>query len=191
MIDARYYHVDGPFSLKDLLAGSDVRIPEGKKLLGKVITAPAPLARSQPGHISFLSGRAYRKDIETAQATACLVIQDLAEAIGAARIMPLVTARPRTVFAKVIARFATPKLWDTEGIRPDVASAARLHPTVVIGSGVHIEADVHIGPGTYIGPGVQIGVGTHIGANVSIQAARIGQNCRIKSGAVIGSEGFG
>ena len=60
---------------------------------------------------------------------------------------------------------------------------ANIHPNAQIGKGVIIEpfatvsSDVIIGDGTYIGP-----------TAVILPGCRIGKNCKIHSGAVIGGE---
>lgn len=60
------------------------------------------------------------------------------------------------------------------------------------GSPPQIDSSVEIGLGCAIGPGVRIGPRTKIGNNVTIAAhAKIGADCVIKSGAVIGEDGFG
>lgn len=62
--------------------------------------------------------------------------------------------------------------------RPE--SAPRIHASVTIGAGVSV------------GRGVSIGEGTVLEHNVRIaDGVQIGKDCRIKSGAVIGEDGFG
>ena len=69
---------------------------------------------------------------------------------------------------------------------PSISTSAVIDPTAVIGAGVAI------GPGCVIGPDVQIGAGTEIRANVVIGPGVVmGQRCFVKSGAIIGEEGFG
>jgi UDP-3-O-[3-hydroxymyristoyl] glucosamine N-acyltransferase len=67
-----------------------------------------------------------------------------------------------------------------------------ISPGAVIDATATIGADVSIGPGCVIGPDVQIGDGTEIRANVVIgPRVVLGQRCLVKSGAIIGEEGFG
>ena len=87
---------------------------------------------------------------------------------------------PRLAFAIACAAFfeARPS--------PEISPSASVDPTATVGVGVAI------GPGSVIGPGVQIGDGTEIRANVVIGPdVVIGRRCLIKSGAIIGEEGFG
>lgn len=66
-----------------------------------------------------------------------------------------------------------------------------IHHTAIITSGAEIGENVYIGPYTVIGK-ANIGAGCIIESNVRIyDDVTIGENCRIKSGAIIGGEGFG
>lgn len=66
-----------------------------------------------------------------------------------------------------------------------------IHSSSVLSPGVKIGKDVYIGPNCYI-EACEIGDDCIIESNVHIyDNVKIGNNCRIKSGAVIGGEGFG
>ena len=63
-----------------------------------------------------------------------------------------------------------------------------IHPTAIIYPGAKIEGDVEIGPYAVIGSDVVIKKGTKISSHVVIEGwTTIGENCRIYTGAVIGS----
>ena len=67
-----------------------------------------------------------------------------------------------------------------------------IHSTAVIGKRCRISKNVYIGPYVTICDEVTIGSGTRIFAGVHIcSSARIGKNVVIKSGCVIGGDGFG
>jgi len=79
-----------------------------------------------------------------------------------------------------------------------VAETADLSPSASIGANCVIEdhavinEDVVIGPGSVIGEGARLGAGTRLFANVTVmRGVVIGERCFIKSGAVLGSDGFG
>ncbi len=73
-----------------------------------------------------------------------------------------------------------------------IDATARIAQGVFIGENVTIGADVVIHPGVTILPEVVIGDKTVIYPNVTIYPfTKIGKNCRIHSGVVIGSDGFG
>ena len=63
----------------------------------------------------------------------------------------------------------------------------RIHPTAIIDPTAEIDPDVEIGPYCIIGPRVRIRSGTilHAGAHI-VQNTRIGRDCQIHSGAILG-----
>lgn len=67
-------------------------------------------------------------------------------------------------------------------------STTLIHPTAVIAKGAQIDQGVSIGPYAVIGAGVKIRKGTQIGSFCVIDNdTTIGSDCRIMTGAVIGS----
>jgi UDP-3-O-[3-hydroxymyristoyl] glucosamine N-acyltransferase len=74
----------------------------------------------------------------------------------------------------------------------EIDPSARISQNVFIGENVKIGAHVEILPGCTILPHVTIEEGTKLFPNVTIYPfTTIGKNCRIHSGVVIGSDGFG
>lgn len=66
-----------------------------------------------------------------------------------------------------------------------------IHPTAIVGPDAKIGKDVYVGPYTVIG-NATIGDNCIIDSNVRIHdCVIIGNNCKIKAGAVLGGEGFG
>ena len=64
---------------------------------------------------------------------------------------------------------------------------AYIHPTAIVDPGAVLKGGTVVGPFVVIGPQVVIGEGTHIRSHVVIEGyTRIGKNCAIHSGAVIG-----
>lgn len=89
------------------------------------------------------------------------------------------TPEPKAVFFSILEHF-----WgeSTTVVRAD---------TAVIES-LKLDDTVSVGHHSFIGKDVVIGQGTSIGHNVSIfNHVTIGNNCRIHSGTVIGTDGFG
>lgn len=86
----------------------------------------------------------------------------------------LVSENPRLTYAKVLIEIER----RVGFIRPD--GLPKIDPTAIVSPLAFIGQGVVIGPSTVVMPFSYIGEGTVIGAN-----------CRIKSGAVIGQDGFG
>ncbi len=64
----------------------------------------------------------------------------------------------------------------------------KLHPTAIIHKGTKLAEDVEVGPYSIIDESVTIGQGTVIGPHCVIEGrTTIGENCRIFTGAVVGS----
>jgi UDP-3-O-[3-hydroxymyristoyl] glucosamine N-acyltransferase LpxD len=87
---------------------------------------------------------------------------------------------PRLSFGKVLSHFFITK------------TTPNIHTTAVIASSADIHPSVSIGAHTVIEDGVKIDAGTIIKHNVIISKnVKIGKNCYIKSGSIIGEDGFG
>ncbi len=67
-----------------------------------------------------------------------------------------------------------------------------IHPSAVIEKTASISPAAYIGAGAYIGNNCSIGENTIIEPNVTLLSdVKVGENCLIHSGAVIGCDGFG
>ena len=187
MIDPRFYKLASPLTLGEALDGLDVVGPEGA-YLEEMISAPANLASSQPGHITFFQNKRLKGQLETAKASACFVPEKLAAQLGERHIIPIISQTPRAHFARFCQRFVSVAALKTPA---DIAASAKVHPTAIIGAGAVIGENVEIGAFTVIGHSVQIGAGSKISPHAHIEFAHLGEDCRIKTGAVIGGSGFG
>ncbi len=64
----------------------------------------------------------------------------------------------------------------------------KIHPTAIVDKKAKLADNVEVGPYAIIGPTVEIASSTSVGAHVVIEGrTSIGENCRIFTGAVIGS----
>lgn len=110
-----------------------------------------------------------------------LLLKDISiEKLLENKIALILVKNPRLAFAKVINRFFYKR--DKKGI----------HPTAIIGKNCSIGNNVYIGAYTVIGDNVVIGDNTIINNHVVIyNGVKIGKNCYIKSGSIIGEDGFG
>lgn len=93
----------------------------------------------------------------------------------------IVSNNPRLDYIKVLSYFFTQK-----------RVGGFVHPTATIEKGAIIGKDVYVGPGCYVSSQCIVGDGCVLHPNVVLDNCVIlGKNCEIKSGAVLGQEGFG
>lgn len=149
-----------------------VRVSALAKALGRTfegedfdLEAVAPLSAPREGALTFMN----RPAVVTFPPKVAVLAT---ERPGAAVWIP--TERPRLDFIKAL------RWLDQNAEFERFEGEPQVHPSVRIGSG------------TTLGRGVVIGANTVIGHNVRIaDGARIGTACIVKSGAVIGEDGFG
>lgn len=171
----------------------------GAKLQGDpecLILGLATLENAKPSQLSFLISRQYRKYLEKTAASAVLLTSSDADLCP---VNALIADNPRLCLAKIARLF--------EKSNPNLPG---IHPTAVIGPGCQIPSSVSIGAYSVIGSAVQlgeevvVGAGTIIGNDCVVGAktilrpkvtlydnVRMGENCLIHSGAVLGGAGFG
>ena len=181
------------YRLGDLARHTGARL-EGDP--GCMIHSLNVLQETEPGGISFLANRKYRKYLKITKASAVILGQEfLAECPTNA----LVSDNPYLAFARIAdLMFPQAKVQAGRHSSAVVADSAQIDSSAWIGPGAIIEdgaivgARVHIGAGCIVGHGGQIGDDTRLVANVTIcHDARIGCRVLIHPGAVIGSDGFG
>jgi UDP-3-O-[3-hydroxymyristoyl] glucosamine N-acyltransferase len=161
-----------------------------------VITGIASMGSAKAGHITFLADGRFREKLSSCQADAVVLTEaDLPHCQCAA----LVVKNPYLTYAKMAQILDTTPA-AAEKIAPSavISTEAQLGNQVAIGanavieSGVVLGDNVTIGPGCFIGKNTQIGAGTQLWANVTVyHEVRIGSQCLIQSGTVIGADGFG
>ena len=148
--------------------------------------------------VAYLKNSKYNKYINNNKATVFIVdknlnINDYDETF-------IIVDNPSKAFIKVLTFFKNKIVLHKSGIskRACISSKAIIGSNVYIGSNVIIEDkvvisdNVSIYPGSFIGFNSKINKNSKICANVTIhENIIIGKNCRIDSGTVIGSEGFG
>jgi UDP-3-O-[3-hydroxymyristoyl] glucosamine N-acyltransferase len=92
----------------------------------------------------------------------------------------IICSNPRLAFAKVVKHFFVQY------------KSPHIHETAIISGDANVHPSVSIGAHCVVEPGVSIGEGTVLNNNVIVsENVKIGKFCYIKSGAVIGEEGFG
>ena len=111
----------------------------------------------------------------------------------------LVSERPREALPRLLALFAPP-VPELRGIHPAavvaedavVDAGAWVGPLAVVGSGSIIGSGCRIGSGACIGSDCRVGDGTLVEPRaVLLDRTRVGRNCILHSGCVLGCDGFG
>lgn len=156
----------------------------------------ATLGTAAQGDLTFLSNPSYESQLSTTQATAVIVHPKQA---SKCLVNALVVANPYLAYAKVSHLFdRAPKplkhIHSTavvDGLAI-VDSSVSIGANAVIGAGAVIGAEAVIGPGCVVGANSVIGKGSLLHANVTLyHDVRVGDDCTLHSGAVIGGDGFG
>lgn len=160
------------------------------------IRGMASIEKAHAGDASFVENSRYQKYLEETQASVVIVSPALADRC---QTNVLISPTPYLAYAQIADLFhattiVTAGIHVSASIDPTacIAPTAMIGPYVVIAANVQVAADVVIHAGCSIGACSEIGAGTLLEANVSIApAVMIGQACTIKSGAVLGGDGFG
>jgi UDP-3-O-[3-hydroxymyristoyl] glucosamine N-acyltransferase len=188
---------EGGFALTAAAIAAQV----GGQLIGDpttVVDGVAPLDRATARHLSFLAVAKYAPMMSATSAGVVLVSPELHQTPGAVAAR-VVVDRPQEALLSLLPSFHRAAL-----------AAPGVHPTAVVGTGVHLGREASVGPyavledgvcvgdfaviGAHcsVGTGVQIGERTHLFPTVTVYAGtRIGDRVTIHSGARIGSDGFG
>lgn len=173
------------------LLGADLR-GDGSLM----ITGVATLASAGAGDISFLANDKYARQLGETRAGAVLVRPSEADQCATNAV---VTDDPYRCFARLSHLF-NPEPVPEAGIHPSaiVAESASVAESAWVGPGVVIEQNAEIGDGVRIGANSVVGADSRIGADTVLASnatiyhgVSLGARCRISSGAVIGSDGFG
>ena len=160
------------------------------------ITALGTLEDAGVGDVTFLAASTPSEELAGCAASAVILRQEDLEAWPGAAV---ICENPHLGYARA-ARALDNTPTPTTGIHPSavVAVTAQMSPTASIGANCVIEDHAVIGENVVIGPGSvisersELGAGTRLFANVTVmRGVVIGERCFIKSGAVLGSDGFG
>ncbi len=160
------------------------------------VSALASIATAGPGQLSFVVGRKYTNALKNSRAGAVIVPANmLDDSPGNA----LVSDDPYASYASASwLLYPTPApslgIHATAVIHPDaqVSPRASIGPYSIVGQGSTIHEEVVVESHCTIGRGVTIGAGSTLFSRVTLyDRITLGERCRIQSGAVIGSEGFG
>lgn len=182
---------DNGFTLRDLA------LLTGASVVGDctaIIVGAAPLYEVTHGQITLWDGAR----VEWSSLRAAAVVAS--EPIPDCRLPQLITANPRSVFARIIETFQPALAPSCVG----VAASADVHPSAKIADSSTIDARVSIGKNVVIGERCHIMAGTtildhcHIGddctlfPNVTLyERTVLGKRVVVHAGTVLGAYGFG
>jgi len=171
-----------------------VKVSEIERLIGsancRIIGNPErefydvkPIDKASSGDLTFCSkkGRDAISLIEKSRASVIICDTSIPSII--------VKSNDKTLIA-----VSNPRLWFIRCLNAFFPSQAKrgIHPTAIIGKNCQLGKNTYIGPYACIGDDVIIGSGTKIYGGVHIfDKVRIGKNVVIKSGSIIGFDGFG
>ena len=161
-----------------------------------VIENVADIDSAGQGQLAFIYNPKYLAKIKTTRASAIISRE---EWLVDCRIPALIADNPRLAFVKAT-RLLNPEKNSVGGVSQYaiIDKSARISKTATIGANAVIMAGVQIADGVQIGAGsviendVIVGDNTVIHPNVTIRfSTKIGHDCIIYSGVVIGADGFG
>jgi UDP-3-O-[3-hydroxymyristoyl] glucosamine N-acyltransferase len=150
----------------------------------RTFTRPMPVSTAEPDALTFVrKGHPSAYDLASSTRAACVLCgPELRERFGGAagdRATRVYVDNPRLAFARVGRALFAPKL------------GPGIHPTAVVHPEAEIDASVHVGAGSYVGR-ARIEAGTQIWPHVTVlDDVVIGKNVVVRSGSVIGTDGFG
>lgn len=161
------------------------------------IVGLAPLERAKQGELSFLTSPQYRKYLSGTHASAVLLGQEEADLCS---LPVLITDNPRLALAKVAALFDQEEEAEPTGIHSTaiigedclIPKTVSIGAYCVIGNNVVFGEHVVVEAGTVIGSFCEIADNSHLKPRVTLyKKVKMGRNCLIHSGAVLGGDGFG
>lgn len=176
-------------SLAQMLGGE----PQGPADLA--LNRPVSVETDDPHGIAFAESEKYLARAEQSQVGAVLVARE-------ARATAKPTIRvddPRLAFFMLL-KMSEKQLPITGGVHPTavvdpsarIDASASVGPYTVIEAGTVIAAGVRIFPFCYVGQNCTIGSGTTLYPHVTLyQDVRLGEECIVHSGVVLGADGFG
>jgi len=163
-----------------------------------VLVGPASLAEARSDQVSFLRSGRGLDELEATAAGAVLIPRDLRPR---RRDLALLRCEdPSRAFTRVVEAFRPPGRRPVPGVHPGaiVDPSAELQPEVSVGAACVVGAQAVLGRGAVLHPGVVVGPGAVVGpgcelfpAVVLYEGVRLGRDCIVHAGTVIGSDGFG
>lgn len=142
----------------------------------------APLSEATAQDLSFLSSAKLNTQLKTTQAGAVLLREEQA-VLCPAHTIAIVVKDPYLAYAKVS------QWWQqARGARPPPG----IHPLAYVAPSAQVAPDAVISAFAYVGERVVISGGTWLHPRATVlDDCKIGHNCHLHSGCVVGADGFG
>lgn len=174
----------------------------GGELVGDptlIVSKPAKIEQGEVGAISFLGNPKYEPYLYSCQSSVILVPKDFEpkQAVNATLLKVEDVYASLSILLEYFENKVEPKI-------ASISERAYIHPSVQIGSGVHIDAFVYIEEGAIIGDNVTLYAHSYVGRNVILgnqvilhsgvkiyHQCQLGDRVIVHANAVIGSDGFG
>ena len=184
-----------PTLLSGLYSNIGLTVPENFKDI--TIENVVALNSQKPNSISFYNGGfVYLKALQETQVAACILKEEHVKLLPS-NVIPVISENPYLAIVQVVYQI----YGSGEEIPQSFLDIATLKKTDLkyqnISERANISSDAKIGnnvtilAGAYIGSGVEISDNSTIHANASLEHCTIGKGCIIRSGARIGTSGFG
>jgi UDP-3-O-[3-hydroxymyristoyl] glucosamine N-acyltransferase len=154
------------------------------------ITSMNELDLADKNELSFALSAKYTKQLETSQAKAFLIPQDLLAFLP--QNSSYIVCDDVSLSMASATKIFAPKPIDFDAKEAVVGKNSFIDEQAKVEKGAMIGSDVVIMAGAYIGSNVTIGDHTLVYPNVTIyRDCVVGSNCIIHAGTVIGADGFG
>ena len=144
----------------------------------------SPVGKARAGDLAFVTDARFdRKSVEAALEGGAVVLMTEE---SRSRLSPSasgsvgVVGNPRLAFAQFLSAFVRP------------SPTARVSPTAIVSPSARVHPSAHVGAFCWVGTQAVVGPGVVLQDRVSVgDGVRIGPNSIVRTGAVIGGEGFG
>ncbi len=182
--------------IKNFLKNNSIELDTALDLK-TIFNSISSIKNSNSEDLTFFHNSKYLNQLKETEAKACLIQKQYISYLNK-KCIPIIVDDPYLSYA-LISNLFYPSI-ASNGI---INRTAQISKEAIIGDNVQINAnvvinrkcviknDVVIYENSTIGPDAIIGKGTRIMSNCFIANAKLGDNCFIKPGAVIGGKGFG
>lgn len=175
--------------------GTEIFVPGGRAVPDLEITGVAPLDAASAQELSFLTNPRYAAKLAESKAAAVILAtprEDFPRPQLLSKNAYATMAKASSLF------YVRSHTFKGHSDLAVVHPTAKVDPTATIYPFAFVDAHAVIGPKaiiyphTFIGERVEIGAGTVVFASVTVMAeCKIGRDCLIHAGSVIGGDGFG